>query len=413
MEEYEIVVIGGGASGLMAAYQAAKRGKRVLLIERNEKLGKKIYITGKGRCNFTNDCSPDEFLTNVVSNPKFLMGAIRAFPPERTLRFFEEAGMHYKIERGNRAFPISDHASDVTKVLEKACRSVGVQIHLNERVLSVRKQDTMSDVANSMFDIVTSTGRYFAYSVIIATGGVSYPTTGSTGDGYSFASSLGHSIVPTVPALVGIRLKNPLAPLSGLSLKNVALSVKEGEKVLHREFGEMLFTHSGISGPIVLTISSLINRKQIPSLSLSLDLKPALSFEQLEQRILRDFDAEKNKSVGNVFCGLLPKNLVPFVLAQAGVSPQKTVNSVTKEERKGLLFALKCFIMKPTSLLPVEEAIVTAGGVSVKEVNPKTMESKRCPHLYFCGEVLDLDALTGGFNLQIAFATGYAAGNAV
>ena len=371
MEQNNVIVVGGGASGLMAAYQAAKRGKRVTLLERNEKLGKKIYITGKGRCNFTNDCSIEDFLSNVVSNPKFMMSAIRAFPPERTMRFFEEHGMAFKVERGNRVFPLSDHASDVTKTLERACRGAGVEIVLNETVLSIKKQSTMSDINNSMFDIITESNRYSAKSVIVATGGISYPSTGSTGDGYSFASSLGHTVVPVAPALVGIRLKHPFAALSGLALKNVELSVKSGDKVLRREFGEMLFTHFGISGPIVLTISSFINRRDLDSLSFELDLKPALSFEQLEQRILRDFQAEKNKSLGNVFCGLLPKSLVPVVLAQAGVSAQKTVNSVTKEERKGLLFALKCFIMKPISLLSVDEAIVTAGGVSVREINPK------------------------------------------
>lgn len=410
MEQAEVIVIGGGAAGLMAAYQAAKRGKSVILLEKNEKLGKKIYITGKGRCNFTNDCPPDDFLSEVVSNAKFLNGAIRSFPPAATMKFFEQGGMNYKIERGNRAFPVSDHASDVTKTFERYLQSVHVDVRLNETVMEI---NTMSDNGNSMFDIITSERNYQCEKVIIATGGLSYPSTGSTGDGYSFAKKMGHSIVPCVPALVGLNTKDNFKPLQGLSLKNVTLSVFDQQKMISSQFGEMLFTHFGISGPIVLTTSSLINRKNLSSLKFFLDLKPALSEEQLDARLIREFEAEPNKTLSNVMVHLLPKNLIPFVIKQSGVDSQKQVNSVTKDERRGLISSLKSFIINVSSLCSVNEAIVTAGGVSVKEINPRTMESKLCKNVFFCGEVLDLDAFTGGFNLQIAFATGYAAGNAV
>lgn len=411
MEQVDVIVIGGGAAGLMAAYQAGKNGNSVILLEKNEKLGKKIYITGKGRCNFTNDCTPDEFLNEVVSNSKFLNGAIRSFPPSETMKFFERGGMSYKVERGNRVFPVSDHASDVTKTLENYIKSVGVSIRLNE---CVENFNTMSDInGNIMFDIISSRQRYTAKKVIVATGGLSYPTTGSTGDGYSFAKKLGHTIVPCVPALVGLNTKNNFKDLQGLALKNVTLTVFDQGKMLSTEFGEMLFTHFGISGPIVLSTSSKINRKNVASLRYLLDLKPALTEDQLDARILRDFEAEPNKAISNVLIHLLPKNLIPFVLQQATINPSKQVNSITKDERRGLISALKSFIINVSSLCSINEAIVTAGGISVKEINPKTMESKLCKNLYFCGEVLDLDAFTGGFNLQIAFATGYAAGNAV
>lgn len=416
--EKDVIVIGGGASGMTAAYFAALRGNRVVLLEKNEKLGKKIYITGKGRCNFTNDSSPEEAMKHIVSNPKFMTGALRAFPPESVMRFFEDGGLRIKTERGNRVFPLSDHASDVTKTLEQYCRKAGVEICLKETVRSVsKKQCTMPDILsenNTMFDIVTDCGARTADAVIVATGGLSYPTTGSTGDGYRFAREFGHSTVAAVPALCGIETEGTdCAQMQGLSLKNVRLSALRKGREIASFFGEMLFTHFGISGPSVLSLSSHLNRLPLPEVELRLDLKPALTGGQLDQRLLRDFDADKNKAIGNVLGGLLPKAMISVVLRRANISPQKPVNSVTKAERKGLLSAIKCFIMIPSALRPIEEAIVTAGGVSVREINPGTMESKLVPGLFFCGEVLDLDAYTGGFNLQIAFSTGYAAGNAV
>lgn len=401
-----MVVIGGGAAGLMAAYAAAQKN-HVVLLEQNEKLGKKIYITGKGRCNLTNDISPAEYLQNVVSNGKFLTGCIYSFPPERTMEFFERGGLRLKVERGNRVFPLSDHASDVTKTLESYCKSAQVDVHLGEKVVSITKQSTM-------FDIITTKNTYLADAVVICTGGRSYPATGSTGDGYRFAAELGHSIVPLRPALCGIELKDAdCRGLQGLALKNVKVSAVAGKKEIASFFGEMLFTHFGISGPVVLSLSSRINRLDLSGVELRLDLKPALSEEQLDRRVLRDFELYQNRQLCHALSDLLPKRLIPAVIARSGIPPEKSVHSITKAERKGLISALKCFIMKPSSLRSLEESIVTAGGVSVKEVNPKTMESRLVPGLYFCGEVLDVDAYTGGFNLQIAFSTGYAAGKAI
>lgn len=426
-----VCVIGGGAAGLMAAYAAAKNGHKVTLFEKNEKLGKKIYITGKGRCNFTNDTSVDEFMQNIVRGKKFMTGALYGFTPQDTIAFFESMGMGVKVERGNRAFPISDHASDVTKALEKACRQYGVEIRLKEEVQSITSEIIpMSDIhseENSMPDSVivpdieqeslvvkTAHGVYTFEEVIIATGGVSYPTTGSTGDGYRFAKNYGHSIVDLRPALCGMNLEgNWFAPLQGLALKNVRLTAKSGNKVVYEELGETLFTHFGISGPLLLTLSSWINRTDIATLSVTLDLKPALDEEVLDKRLLRDFEKYKNKQIANALIELLPQKMISCVLRFAQIDEKKSVNAVTREERSRLVKTLKNFPLRIKSLRGFEEAIVTSGGVSIAEINPKTMESKRQKHVRFCGEVLDVDALTGGFNLQIAFATGYAAGNTV
>ncbi len=422
-----VCVIGGGAAGLMAAYAAAKNGHEVVLFEKNEKLGKKIYITGKGRCNFTNDCSPDEFLQNVVRGKKFLMGAIYAFPPQKTIEFFENYGLSIKIERGNRAFPVSDHASDVTKTLERACRSVGVNIHLKEKVEKIQciMPDIipMSDIDNNTISriipmsrvaILTNITAYEFDEVIVSTGGLSYPTTGSTGDGYTFAQALGMKVTDLKSGLCGLNLEGVwFKDLQGLTLKNVTFSVKNGGKLLFEEFGEMLFTHFGISGPIVLSASSLINRMPIASLSATLDLKPALDEQTLDKRLLRDFEKYRNKKIVNALVELLPQKLIAAVLSFAGISPMKLVNVLTKEERGRLIKTLKAFPVKLRSLRGFEEAIITSGGVELSEINPKTMESKSVKGIRFCGEVLDLDAFTGGFNMQIAFATGYAAGNSI
>ena len=413
----KVLIIGGGASGLMAAYAAAKNGHDVTLIEKNEKLGKKIYITGKGRCNFTNDVSPDEFLQNVVRGEKFLRGSLYSFSPQKTIDFFENNGLSVKIERGNRAFPVSDHASDVTKTLEKACKNVGVRVLLNEKVEKIVVENgTMSNIGimPRVVEVRTDKDIYPCDFVIVATGGLSYPSTGSTGDGYTFARACGHSVTDIKSALCGLNLVGyDYKVLQGLSLKNVAISIKNGEKTAFSQFGEALFTHFGLSGPIVLSASSVINRLPIPSLALYLDLKPALDEQTLDKRILRDFEKYKNKQIGNALCELLPQKLIAFVLQKSGISDKKNVNVITKEERGRLIKAIKALPFKIRSLRGIEESIVTSGGVSLTEINPKTMESKYVQGLKFCGEVLDIDAFTGGFNMQIAFSTGFAAGNTV
>lgn len=415
-----VCIVGGGAAGLMAAYAAAKNGHKVVLFEKNEKLGKKIYITGKGRCNFTNDVSPDEFLQNVVRGERFLRGAIYSFSSQKTIDFFENNGLSVKIERGNRAFPSSDHASDVTKTLEKACRSVGVDIHLNEKVEKIRvlqeENGNMSDIGimPRVVELSTVNGDYLCDVVIIATGGLSYPSTGSTGDGYAFAKNCGHTVTDLKCGLCGLNLEGEdFKELQGLTLKNVALTIKQGAKVVYSDFGEMLFTHFGISGPIVLSASSVVNRLPLGQLSVGLDLKPALDEQTLDKRLLRDFEKYKNKRISNALCELLPQKLILFVLNASGISEKKNVNVLTKEERARLVSTLKNLPLKIRSLRGFEEAIITSGGVELSEINPKTMESKKVRGLKFCGEVLDVDAFTGGFNLQIAFSTGYAAGNTI
>ena len=404
----KVAVIGAGASGLMAAYAAAINGNQVTVFEKNEKCGKKIYITGKGRCNLTHDCTPDEFLQNVVSNSKFLTGAIYKFSPQRTMQFFEDGGLKLKTERGDRVFPISDKASDVTKCLEKYCLNAGVTFKFNENVVKI------SNLNSTTRDIITTNGKYSVDCVIVCTGGLSYPATGSTGDGYKFAQTAGHKIVVQKPSLCGLNLKgNWFKNLQGLTLKNVKLSVLVHDKKICDFFGEMLFTHFGVSGPIVLSASGYINRLDLKSLKLCVDFKPALSDEQLDARLLRDFDKYKNKDISNCLKDLLPNALIPVVLERCGIVPNKKINCITRGERQSLLTIIKNFDMLVTSLRGFDEAIVTAGGVDVKEIDPKTMESKLVNGLYFCGEVLDLDALTGGFNLQIAFSTGFAAGNSI
>ncbi len=412
----------------MAAYAAAEKGHKVVLLEKNEKLGKKIYITGKGRCNFTNDLPAEEFLQNVVNGKKFLTGAIYTFPPQKTIDFMEKYGLSMKIERGNRVFPVSDHASDVTKTLEKACKSVGVEVHLLEKVVNIISTTPdiipMSDIADStspniipmsrVVGVVTDKTRYDCDEVIVATGGLSYPSTGSTGDGYAFAKAVGHSVTALKSGLCGLNLQgNFFQELQGLTLKNVTLTIKCGEKTLVEEFGELLFTHFGISGPIVLSASLLVNRFSLETLTANLDLKPALDEQTLDKRLLRDFERYKNKQIGNALCELLPQKLIVYVLKTAKISPEKPVNVLTKEERGRLVAACKRFPLPLRSLRGFEEAIITSGGVELSEINPKTMESKKVKGLRFCGEVLDVDAFTGGFNLQIAFATGYAAGKSI
>ena len=404
----KVAVIGAGASGLMSAYACALNGNDVTVFEKNEKCGKKIYITGKGRCNLTNAVSPQDFLLNVVNNSKFLTSAIHSFSPDDTMNLFESLGLPLKVERGNRVFPVSDRASDVTKCLENACKNSGVEFKFNCEVSKI-------NILNStVSDIIVNNNRYLFDKVIVCTGGVSYPATGSTGDGYDFARKAGHSLVPVKPGLCGLNLKdNYFTELQGLTLKNIKLRIYNLDKQIFESFGEMLFTHFGVSGPLILTASSIINRFDLEKIKLSIDLKPALSHEQLDERILRDFSTSPNKNLSVILKLLLPSSLIPVILDRSGLDGSKKVNSVTKGERADLISVLKNFEMRVASLRPFDEAIITSGGVNVSEINPKTMESKLIKGLYFCGEVLDVDAFTGGFNLQIAFATGYVAGNSI
>lgn len=400
------IVIGGGPAGLISAYFRAVRGEDVYLIEKNEKPGKKLYITGKGRCNVTNDCDVDEFLSNVVTNAKFLNGAIRRFPPEKFMEFLS-GKTKLKTERGNRVFPLSDKASDVTKCLCAYAEEAGAKIKLNEKVLSINASD------GKIVSVVTDKATYPCDNVIVCTGGLSYPSTGSTGDGYAFAKSFGHTIISPVAALSGVNLKGDFYKnLQGLSLKNVAISVINGKKKIYSDFGEMLFTHFGVSGPTIISASSFINRLNLRDVYISLDLKPALTEEQLDARVLRDFEKYKNKAIKNSLDDLLPKAMIPVVIKAAGINGDIKNNELKAENRRKIVAAIKDFRMYPHSLRDLNEAIVTSGGVSVKEIDPKTMESKLVKGLFFAGEVIDADALTGGFNITIAACTAYSAGNA-
>ncbi len=395
----KIAIIGGGASGLFAAAVISKYAF-VTVFERNEKAGKKIYITGKGRCNFTNLCSANEFLSSVVRGDKFLISAINAFPPEKALNFFDEHGLKYVVERGNRVFPQSNKASDVTATLVKAIASFGGKIIYDARVDKITAND------NGFVVSVNGDEQLFD-KVILATGGASYSSTGSTGDGYKFAKEFGHRIIEPVPALCPIILKEDVRALEGLSLKNVNVTIKSGKKE-HNQFGEMLFTHNGISGPCILTLSSMINRTE-GAKTLIIDLKPALSNDELDRRILRDFQANINRDFKNSLGDLLPKSLIPYIINRSGIFSDKKINLISKEERQRLVQILKNFTFTVVGLEKIDYAIVTSGGVDLKEINPKTMESKLVPGLYVVGELLDVDALTGGFNLHIAWATAYAA----
>lgn len=401
---------------MMAACVAAENGNDVILVEKNEKLGKKIYITGKGRCNLTNDLPPAEFLQNVVHGGKFLYGAAYSFSPQSCMDFFSARGLALKTERGGRVFPLSDHASDVTKTLEKACKNAGVSVLLNETAVELIAVNEESEKGTlpRITAVKTDKREIGCDTAIICTGGLSYPSTGSTGDGYKFAEKFGLKLIPPRPALCGINLKGDFyKEAQGLSLKNVALSAYAGGKKIYDEFGEMLFTHFGISGPIALSLSSLINRTDFRQVRLFLDFKPALDEETLDRRLLRLFDEQKNKTLRGAAADLLPQKMIGAVLKQANIPQEKRCNSVTKEERARLLKALKAFEMQPLSLRDFSEAIVTSGGVDVSEINPKTMDVKKVRGLKMCGETLDLDAFTGGFNLQIAFSTGFLAGKSI
>ena len=412
------VIIGAGPAGLMAA--ASSEGQSVTVIEQNEKAGKKLYITGKGRCNLTNNVESGEFLSNVVTNPKFLLSALNSFPPRAAIEFFEKHGLKLKTERGGRVFPESDKASDVTAALLKACKDKNVNICLNEKaeeIIVVGRDDPGAPQNNyrRVAALKTSKREIPCDKLIIATGGMSYPLTGSTGGGYKLAESLGHNIIKPVPSLTGLNLTGGFfKALQGLSLKNVRVTVfKNNIKTNISYFGEALFTYFGISGPVILSVSAHINREALNGVSLSLDLKPALTEDVLEARVLRDFDECKNVFIKNALAKLLPHALIPVILSDCKISPDKQCNAVTKAERAALIKSLKAFKMPVLSPRGFDEAIVTSGGVDVKEINPKTMESKLVKGLYFCGEVLDADALTGGYNIQIALSTGFLAGKSM
>lgn len=405
----KIGIIGGGAAGMMAGIAAAENGASVFLIEKNEKLGKKLFITGKGRCNLTNACDYEEFFKNIITNEKFLYSSYYEFSNYFIMDRFEEWGLPLKTERGERVFPSSDKSSDVISVLKKKLEQLGVTILLNTTVKKIN-----FDTQNQARSIQFKNGKAIEVdSVIIATGGLSYQTTGSTGDGYRFAKEIGHQITPLRPSLVALETKEDITPVMGISLKNVEATIGEfgANKPLYRGFGEMLFTHFGVSGPLMLSASANI-AKYLPqkTLQLKIDFKPALSTDQLDKKLQRIFDENKNKQLKNVLGPLLPMKLLDFVLSRLTVNFEKKVNEVSKEDRYQIVMALKECDLTIVNTRSFNEAIITQGGINVKEINPSTMQSKRCENVYFAGEVLDCDALTGGFNLQIAWSTGYLAG---
>lgn len=405
----KIIVIGGGAAGMMAAVEAARNGAEVILYEKNEKLGKKLFITGKGRCNLTNACDMEDLQKSVMKNHKFLYSAFQNFNNWETIGFFEDLGLATKIERGNRVFPASEHSSDVIKVFEQELKRQGVEVFLKTKVKGlIQQQEKVTGVT------LENGKRVMADAVIVTTGGLSYQLTGSTGDGFRFAKTAGHKVTELSPALVPMTVNEEwVLRLQGLSLRNVRVSIKNKKKVLYEEFGEMLFTHYGVSGPLILSASSVVLEElKKENLRLKIDLKPALSEEQLDDRILRDFAQDKNKQFKNVLGNLLPAKMIPVVVELSGIAPDKKVNEINKKERRRLLETMKELSMTVNGVRGYEEAIITRGGVDVKEINPATMESKKKKNLYFAGEVLDVDAVTGGFNLQIAWSTAIAAARA-
>ncbi len=404
----KVIIVGGGAAGMMAAYSAGMCGHTVILLEKNEKLGKKIYITGKGRCNFTNACDIEDFFKNVVSNPKFLYSALYTFSPDSMIDFIESHGVKTKIERGNRAFPESDHASDITKALSNGLNEYNVDVNLKTEVNGLLIENSV------VKGVLLKNGtKLLADHVVVCTGGLSYYTTGSTGDGLKWATQAGINVIETRPALVPLNTKESYIPsMQGLSLKNVNLTIFDGKKKLYDNFGEMLFTHFGVSGPLVLSASSIIGKKlqEKRNLSAYIDLKPALNISDLDARLLREFNENMNKHLSTVLRSLLPSSMVPVFIEILGFDDERQINSITKEERQTIISLLKAFPFTIVGLRDFKEAIVTAGGVSVKDIDPSTMKCKNIEGLSFAGEVLDLDAFTGGFNLQIAWSTGYLAG---
>lgn len=410
----KVIVVGGGAAGMMAAVTAAGEGHNVTLLERNEKLGKKVFITGKGRCNLTNASDIEEIFDHVVTNRKFLYSALYGFDNRACMEFFEENGLPLKVERGNRVFPVSDHSSDVIKALEKKLKALSVEIRLHTRVESLLTESIQDKMC--IKGVRDEHGEiYEADAVILATGGISYPSTGSTGDGHRMAEETGHKVTELYPALVPLKAKEAWCrELMGLSLKNVTATFKEGKKVLYSEFGEMLFTHFGVSGPIILSGASVINQRLSKNeIQLFIDLKPALTEEQLQRRLTREFEENRQKQFKNACGGLFPARLIPVMVSLSGIDPEKKACEVSKEEKRSFAQCIKALPLTITGTGGYEEAIVTKGGVSVKDINPSTMESKKVSGLYFAGELIDVDAFTGGYNLQIAWSTGRLAGESV
>jgi len=403
--DFDIIVIGGGPAGMLAAITAAEAGRRVLLLERNDRLGKKLLITGKGRCNVTNDCSAEEVLQNTPRNGKFLYSAMAAFPPEKAMAFFRASGCELKTERGNRVFPVSDRAQSVLDALVSRMKSARVTVKTG-RVNAICTDE------NGVTGVKTGKEFYPCKRVILATGGASYPTTGSTGDGYALASELGHTIVEPQGSLVPLETAgHDCQDMQGLALRNVAVKLLNPKgKAVYKDFGEMLFTHFGISGPTVLSASAHIGKGN--GWKLAIDLKPALEEKKLDDRILRDLEMYQNRSMENALTDLLPRSMIPVILRRLDVDPALQANSFTKQNRRALVEHLKNFTVEITGKRPVAEAIITSGGIKAGEIDPKTMASKKVSGLYFAGEIIDCDAYTGGFNLQIAWATGYAAGKA-
>ena len=405
-----VIVIGGGAAGMMAAYAAASCGHSVVLLEQNEKLGKKLFITGKGRCNVTNACEREKLFENVVSNPKFLYSAFSEFDNGDLMELLRRAGCPLKVERGERVFPVSDHASDVTAALTRLLKERGVEVRLHVKVKEISAAD------GRVTGALLANGQYIrADAVVLATGGLSYPTTGSRGDGHRIAEGLGHTLKTCTPALTPMETAEQwCTSLQGLSLKNVTLTMRCGGKQIWSGFGEMLFTHFGISGPLVLSASSYYGKcKDKTAVTTAVDLKPALTMEQLDRRILRDFEENRNKQFKNVIGSLYPSRLVPVMILLSGIDGEKKIHEVTRQERSRLAEVTKNLTMRVTGLRDFAEAIITQGGIRVKEVNPSTMESKIVQGLYPVGELLDLDAVTGGFTLQIAWSSGYLAGRSI
>ena len=402
---YDVLVIGGGPAGMFAAITAAQQGKRVLLLERNDRLGKKLLITGKGRCNVTNNCDSAEILQNIPRNGRFLYSAMTEFPPKRIMDFLEDAGCRLKTERGNRVFPVTDKSQSVLDALQNEMRRYGVTVR-SARVKKILTDDS------GVCGVETDRGVYSSRSVILATGGVSYPTTGSTGDGYAMAKALGHTIIEPQGSLVPLETAgNDCQDMQGLALRNVSVKLVSAKgKALYKDFGELLFTHFGVSGPTVLSASCHLKGE---GCKLVIDLKPALDEGKLNDRILRDLDMYQNRAMENALTDLLPRSMIPVVLRRLEIDSQMQANSLTKQKRRALVELLKAFPVEITGKRPVSEAIITSGGVKTSEIDPKTMESKLIPGLYFAGEIIDCDAYTGGFNLQIAWATAYAAGMSV
>ena len=419
----KVLIIGGGAAGMMAGVFAARNHHEVHILEKNEKLGKKVFITGKGRCNVANACDTEELFPAVMSNPKFLYSGFYSFGPQDVMNFFEEAGVPLKVERGSRVFPQSDHSSDIIRALERELKKAGAKVHLHTAVKEVVKEQITDPETGTekekITGVILTDGTFMeSDAVIVATGGFSYQSTGSTGDGYRFAKELGLKVTDISPSLVPLKTKEDYIPkLQGLSLKNTGLIIKNGKKVLYEDFGEMMFTHFGVTGPMILSASAHIGAKlaKAPNgeLSAYLDLKPSLTREQLDARILREFEAGQNKQFKNVIGVLFPSSLTPVMLELGGIPADKKIHDISREERQHFIDLIKAFPFTITGMGEFKEAIITKGGVSVKEINPGTMESKKISGLYFAGELLDLDAVTGGYNLQIAWSTAYLAAHAI